>query len=230
MNRKEYYNNLYLAHHGILGQKWGIRRYQNTDGTLTEAGKKRLAKHLKKTPKEDYSDEIKESLKTFNVITESDKKNLHEKHDKYLNSLKDVIDNDYYQSEQKDLDSEKAYKDTYKWFEENAKSDLEQMLSGNDGRSYDLIQFHDFRKIYETYEDEYWQRGEIEWNKTHDYEKYDRLFTQALSDYEAECKKVSQKLLGKYGDVKREKASYYDPSINEYVNRLLQNMISEKIL
>lgn len=31
----------YLVHHGILGQKWGIRRYQNSDGTLTEAGKKR---------------------------------------------------------------------------------------------------------------------------------------------------------------------------------------------
>ena len=26
----------YLAHHGILGQKWGIRRYQNPDGSLTE--------------------------------------------------------------------------------------------------------------------------------------------------------------------------------------------------
>ena len=30
-----------LAHHGILGMKWGIRRYQNEDGTLTAAGKKR---------------------------------------------------------------------------------------------------------------------------------------------------------------------------------------------
>lgn len=33
----------YLSHHGILGQKWGVRRYQNSDGTLTSAGKKRLS-------------------------------------------------------------------------------------------------------------------------------------------------------------------------------------------
>ena len=32
----------YLAHHGIKGQKWGVRRYQNKDGSLTAAGKKRL--------------------------------------------------------------------------------------------------------------------------------------------------------------------------------------------
>lgn len=32
-----------LRHHGIKGQKWGIRRFQNKDGTLTAAGKQRAA-------------------------------------------------------------------------------------------------------------------------------------------------------------------------------------------
>lgn len=36
--------NDYLVHHGILGMRWGVRRYQNKDGTLTAAGRKRLAK------------------------------------------------------------------------------------------------------------------------------------------------------------------------------------------
>lgn len=54
MTRNEYYasleankQELFLQHHGILGQKWGIRRFQNKDGTLTTAGKKRLAENSK---------------------------------------------------------------------------------------------------------------------------------------------------------------------------------------
>lgn len=41
-----------LYHHGILGQKWGVRRFQNADGTLTDQGKRRYEKFDSKSYKE----------------------------------------------------------------------------------------------------------------------------------------------------------------------------------
>lgn len=35
-------NNNELMHHGIHGMRWGVRRYQNKDGSLTAAGRKRI--------------------------------------------------------------------------------------------------------------------------------------------------------------------------------------------
>lgn len=47
-----------LRHYGILGQKWGERRYQNPDGTYTEEGLKRKRKDRK------LSDRAKKAIKT----------------------------------------------------------------------------------------------------------------------------------------------------------------------
>lgn len=43
-----YDNSEILAHHGIQGQKWGIRRFQNPDGTLTPEGRKRYGKSIER--------------------------------------------------------------------------------------------------------------------------------------------------------------------------------------
>ena len=58
------YNQSYsdiLIHHGIKGQKWGIRRYQNADGSLTAAGKKRAYKAYVKNAKKSSRDKEGES-------------------------------------------------------------------------------------------------------------------------------------------------------------------------
>lgn len=51
-----------LTHHGIKGQRWGVRRYQNPDGSLTNAGQRRL----NKTNQQKILGNNKESLKNFN--------------------------------------------------------------------------------------------------------------------------------------------------------------------
>lgn len=46
---------LYLQHHGVKGMKWGVRRYQNKDGSLTNAGKRRQAKR-------EYRNDLKSAI------------------------------------------------------------------------------------------------------------------------------------------------------------------------
>ena len=49
--------NNYIYHHGIKGQRWGIRRFQNEDGSLTSSGKARYNQDGTKKNAIDMDDE-----------------------------------------------------------------------------------------------------------------------------------------------------------------------------
>lgn len=61
-----------LYHHGIKGQKWGVRRYRNEDGTLTELGKRHIGGG-KKDKRVDYD------KKTGRILDDDSRENAERK-------------------------------------------------------------------------------------------------------------------------------------------------------
>lgn len=81
-------NKTYLTHHGIKGQRWGVRRFQNDDGTLKPSGKARYNDNGKKKKAVDMSDEDLaksnkrlQSEQQYNQLTGRPYKNLTSKTD-----------------------------------------------------------------------------------------------------------------------------------------------------
>lgn len=53
-----------LLHYGVKGMKWGVRRYQNPDGSLTAAGKRRQEKQDSKWRKKVLSSKVQNKIST----------------------------------------------------------------------------------------------------------------------------------------------------------------------
>lgn len=72
-----------LTHWGIKGMKWGVRRYQNKDGSLTPAGKKRLSKIDKKSERDGWSEDAtsaaKLKTKTVKQLSNAELRKLNER-------------------------------------------------------------------------------------------------------------------------------------------------------
>ena len=70
-----------LCHHGVKGQRWGVRRYQDPTGKLTTAGEKRY--NAKTVSSKNYT---KEDKKWIKQVRKDEIKRIHTEHRKELRS------------------------------------------------------------------------------------------------------------------------------------------------
>lgn len=96
-------NEAVIYHHGIKGQKWGVRRYQNKDGTLTAAGKKREQK---------MNDKLKSANKELKKLR-AENKSLKRSTSANSRAVNEMSDDELRQKINR-LNMEKQYADIYR--------------------------------------------------------------------------------------------------------------------
>ena len=183
----QYNHTTELKHHGVKGMKWGVRRYQNADGSLTEAGKKRSVEKFAK----------KYYLNT-KISGNSAGAKLGVSKSKEIESM--------YNSKQLKSSRDKLWKvekveDDY-WKNQKLVDKYQQKVAAKVAKEYGLK----YEDVLEGYKYEDQDQGDGSSfdlylkDKGSSIRKYESEVMDARAAYRSECKKVVDSVVNEYGN------------------------------
>ena len=191
----------YLMHHGVKGMKWGVRRYQNADGSLTSAGQKRLYKKVKRAKSDNKRRElIKEHLNSAYV----------NERNKALEDFRSHVKKNAEYDVKMDIEVEKLADKMAKPVYEKELKKWRESIGEPSERDKD--------KLYEAvkYDDVYWKAEKQIKNKNPQYKNNAKQQDALWKDYTKKNKKVVDSIVGKYGEKKVTDSDIWTGSRNQY--------------
>lgn len=196
-----------LYHYGVPGMKWGVRRYRNEDGSLTTAGKKRMAKDISKNWSSDRS-----------KITEKYGKDI-------APTVKKVRDNEYaYLSRKSNDDRSNVNKKN----EEIVSSDVKKLLDKYGNTKVKSLQYPadvDYL-VSNLIKSMGREQARVDWrNSTGNKERVDKLYSSFTKDERKQVDMIQAGFKGKnpYG-------GWYNSELKANIgnNKVKVNVLSRK--
>lgn len=214
----------WLCHHGIKGQKWGVRRYQNKDGSLTEEGKQKYLKKIQKldadkSPKNTKQNRIKKVEMIGQMIGSKkmqDCKNAYLAYHRGIANYWNDVDSAVPRALKNDTDILRYMKKAG-WPEINNVNDISQYL-GN-GTHESRISFI-LESMLESGDDGVFDlkaMGAFDKNMQESYNRMDR----ASNNYRSICDNIAREVYGSNSG--RREANYIWLDMDAYFTQELRN-------
>lgn len=193
--------------------------------------KKNFAKEISNknySSKEEVKDDIKSQFPSKKIP------NIDELRNSYSNFIEAANNHiDFFDSKECLDASQKAYQDTVEWFRKNDPDYLSIIIKNNNGSEIGLDAFHDFRKLFEGYEDDYWQKAEAIFYRNESNRKAKEAEELAYKKYVFECEKAVNSVLGEHGSeeinsLANAKYFWNKPTVRDIVTNVIEEYSRNK--
>lgn len=207
----------YLAHHGIIGMKWGIRRFQNPDGTLTEEGRQRYYGKA-------FTDQFAKDLRAYDQYGRgANGKYIRIANSVQMKNIASRVRGLWEQSKsfqkkltktEKDFFKRKDYKQWVRraaektWEEYNKNGDLEKGWGSFENFFNWYLNDDGDQGTRTTQSFDLWLKESGE-KAAKEYLQNEKIMIGLNKKYTAECKKAVQEFMGEHGDETYDTKSHY---------------------